>query len=133
MRTMHRLLITAAALTATVLQSHPATAKTMGSRLGLGYANQFGVDQDMPSLAVRYYPNDNYGLMGALGVDTRKNNSRFGAQAKILKIVWTEDNLNFYTGAGAGLVSQESPSATGGTKNNSGFDLSGFMGVEFFL
>ncbi len=94
----------------------------------MGYSNQFGLDGDLPSIALRYYPNGDYGIMGALGVDTTEGESRFGAQAKILKLIFKEDNLNFYTGAGAGLVSQE----TSG-KNNSGFDLSGFVGVEFFL
>lgn len=105
-----------------------ASAKDLTNRLGVGYANQFGLDQDLPSLALRYYPNSDYGLMGVLGVDTQKDNSRFGAQAKILKIIFREDNLNFYTGAAAGLVSREK-----GDKNSSGFDLSGFVGCEFFL
>lgn len=108
--------------------SAPALAKDMGSRLGVGYANQFGLDEDLPSIALRYYPNSDYGLMGALGVDTEKNNSRFGCQMKILKIVFKEDHLNFYTGAGAGLVSREINGST-----DSGFDLSGFLGSEFFF
>jgi hypothetical protein len=106
----------------------PAFAKDLSTRLGIGYSNQFGLDQELPSIAMRYYPNGDYGIMGALGVDTAENNSRFGAQVKILKIVFKEDNLNFYTGAGAGLISQEKAGS-----NNSGFDLSGFVGAEFFL
>lgn len=103
-------------------------SKDMGSRMGVGYANQFGLDSDLPSLAMRYYPNPDYGLMGTLGVDTQKDNSRFGFQAKILKIVFKEDNLNFYTGAGAGIISREQDGHT-----DSGFDLSGLFGAEFFL
>lgn len=103
-------------------------AKDMGSRLGVGYANQFGLDSELPSLALRYYPNQDYGLMGTLGVDTQKDNSRFGFQAKILKIVFKEDNLNFYTGAGVGVISREEDGHT-----DSGFDLSGFFGAEFFF
>ena len=105
-----------------------AQAKDLSSRLGIGYADQFGLTQSLPSLALRYYPNADYGLMGMLGVDTRKNNSRFGGGIKILKVVFREDNLNFYTGAGAGIVSQEEAGST-----SSGFDLSGFAGAEFFL
>jgi hypothetical protein len=104
-------------------------AKDLSNRLGIGYSDQFGLDQSLPSLAVRYYPNADYGLMGALGVDTASGNSRFGVGAKILKIVFREDNLNFYTGAGAGLVSQQINNGT----TNSGFALSGFAGAEFFL
>ncbi len=105
-----------------------AHAKDLTSRLGLGYANQFGLEEDLPSMALRYYPNSDYGLMGALGVDTKKNNSRFGVLAKIIKIVFKEDNLNFYTGASAGLISREVNS-----KTDSGFDLAGLLGVEFFF
>jgi hypothetical protein len=103
-------------------------AKDLNSRLGVGYSNQFGLDEDLPSVAMRYYPNSDYGLMAALGVDTEKDNSRFGFMAKIFKIVFKEDNLNFYTGAGAGVISREKAA-----KTDSGFDLSGFLGAEFFL
>lgn len=105
-----------------------AQAKDLANRMGIGFSNQFGLTQDLPSLAMRYYPNGDYGLMGAIGIDTTKDNSRFGAGAKIVKIVFREDNLNFYSGAGAAIVSQE---AAG--KTNSGFDLSGFAGAEFFM
>ncbi|MBX3022240.1 MAG: organic solvent tolerance protein [Bdellovibrionales bacterium] len=105
-----------------------AQAKDLTSRLAVGYANQFGLDEELPSVALRYFPNGEYGLMGALGVDTTKNNSRFGFSAKIMKLIFKEDNLNFYTGASAGIVSRELAG-----KTNSGFDLTGVMGVEFFL
>lgn len=120
---MHRLLF----LFVFLLAPH-AEAKDLSSRLGVGYANQFGLTQDLPSIAVRYYPNGEYGLMGTLGVDTQKNNSRFGAQAKIIKLVFKEDNLNFYTGAAAGIISLENAGST-----DSGFDLSGVFGAEFFF
>lgn len=103
-------------------------AKDLSNRLGIGYSDQFGLDQPLPSLALRYYPNADYGIMGAIGVDTTKNNSRFGVGAKLVKIVFREDNLNFYTGAGAGIVSEEVNS-----QNNSGFELQGVAGAEFFL
>ncbi len=105
-----------------------AHAKDLSTRLGIGYSNQFGLNEDLPSIAMRYFPNGDYGIMGALGIDTQEDNSRFGAQFKILKLVFKEDNLNFYTGAGAGLVSREQ-----NNQNDSGFDLSGFVGAEFFL
>lgn len=103
-------------------------AKELGSRLGVGYSNQFGLSRELPSVAMRYYPNSDYGLMGALGIDTEKDNSRFGFMVKIVKIIFKEDNLNFYTGAGAGLVSEETLG-----HNESGFEMLGVLGVEFFL
>jgi len=105
-----------------------AHAKDLGHRLGVGYTNQFGLDQDLPSVALRYFPNQDYGVAGAIGVDTTKNNSRFGAQGKIIKLIFREDNLNFYTGASAGLVSREKDG-----KTDSGFDLTGYLGAEFFF
>src|SRR4051794_32645162 len=87
--------------------SFGASAKDLSSRLGIGYSNQFGLTQELPSIALRYYPNADYGLGAAIGVDTTKHNSRFGFSAKIVKLVFREDNLNFYTGAAAGIVSQE--------------------------
>jgi len=103
-------------------------AKDLNSRLGIGYTNDFGLTNDLPSLTMRYFPNGDYAIQGSLGVDTQKNNSSFGFMAKIMKMVFKEDNLNFYTGVGAGVVSHETDS-----KNDSGFDLSGLVGAEFFL
>jgi len=115
-------------LIALVALSTAAQAKDLAARLGVGYTNQFGLDQDLPSVALRYFPNQEYGIMGAFGVDTTKDNSRFGAQFKIMKLIFKEDNLNFYTAAAAGIVSRELEG-----KTNSGFDLSGVVGVEFFF
>jgi hypothetical protein len=112
-----------------VLAAAPlAQARDLSNRLGIGYSNQYGLTNPLPSLAIRYYPNADYGVMGSLGVDTTKDNSRFGAVAKIIKIVFKEDHLNFYTAASAGLVSQQIAG-----QNSSGFDLAGVAGAEFFL
>ena len=115
-------------LFALLFTSGIAQAKDLNSRLGIGYTNNFGLDEDLPSLALRYYPNSDYGITGSIGVDTTKDNSRFGFGAKLMKIIFREDNLNFYAGASAAIVSQEVSS-----KNSSGFDLSGVAGAEFFM
>ena len=47
---------------------------------------------------------------------------------KLNRIVFQEDNLNFYLGAGAGLLSVE----TAGV-NESGFQLLAYGGMEFFF
>lgn len=105
-----------------------AFAKDLKNRLGVGYSNQFGLVDDLPSIALRYYPNADYGIGGSLGVDTEEDNSRFGAMIKFYKTIFREENLNFYTALGAGLVSQEELG-----KTDSGFDLAGVFGAEFFL
>jgi hypothetical protein len=103
-----------------------AQAKELTNRLGVGYANQFS--SSIPSLAVRYYPDPKLGVGAQLGVDTNKNNSLFGAMARIYRVVFTEDNMNFYMGSSAGLISTQTNNIT-----SSGFELSGFIGTEFFF
>lgn len=107
-------------------------AKDLTNRLGVGYANQFS--EDMPSLAVRYYPNPQLGLTAALGVDTGDDGtaapSKFGFMVRIFKIIFIEDNMNFYMGTGAGLLSREDLSTK---ETDSGFELTGFAGGEFFF
>ena len=102
-------------------------AKDLSHRLGVGFANQFSIN--LPSLELKYNPDQAFAVAADLGVDTQTNNSAFGFALRLYRTIFTEDNLNFYGGAGAGLLSYQNP----GTKNNSGFELSGFVGCEFFL
>lgn len=106
--------------------SQIALAKEMTNRLGIGFKDQFGVS--LPGFALQYYPGADLGLSGVLAVDTLKDNSRFGMMAKLHRIIFHEDNLHFYMGAGAGIISIE----TNGS-NQSGFELQGFGGAEFFF
>ena len=108
-------------------QIQKAEAKDLTSRLGIGYSDQFS--ESLPGISVRYWPEGKLGFGAALGVDTEDNNSRFGFMARLYRIIFTEDNLNFYMGTGAGLISVEEP----GQDSNSGFELIGFCGAEFFL
>lgn len=103
-----------------------AQAKDLTNRLGLGYKNQFATD--MPGVALQYYPGADLGVAAVLGVDTQKDSSRFGLMGKLMRVVFHEDNLHFYMGAGAGIISTESAG-----NNQSGFELTGFGGVEFFF
>jgi hypothetical protein len=103
-------------------------AKDLGQRLGVGYSDQFGTESSMPSLSVRYYPNQQFGFQGSVGIDTQKDANRFGASAKFIKNVFREDNMNFYVDASGGVVSQEKNSST-----SSGFDVAAAFGGEFFL
>lgn len=109
----------------------PVMAKDLTNRLGVGYTNEFS--QELPSLAARYYPNPDLGLSASLGVDTQEDQSKFGFMVKVYRIIFTEDNLNFYMGSGAGLISYEESNGAGGSDNNSGFELTGFAGAEFFF
>lgn len=103
-----------------------AQAKDLTSRLGIGYSDQFS--EPLPSIGIKYWPDAKLGFGAALGIDTEKDNSRFGLMARLYRVIFTEENLNFYMGTGAGLLSIE----TAG-KSDSGFELGGFFGSEFFL
>jgi hypothetical protein len=111
---------------AMMLFSSMGFSKELSNRLGVGYANQFSTD--MPSLAVRYYPDPKLGVGAELGIDTNEGSSKFGFLAKIYRVIFTEDNLNFYMGTGAGIISIEE-----NNKSNSGFEITGFCGAEFFF
>lgn len=101
-------------------------AKDLSSRLGIGFKNQSS--SDIPAMAIQYWPGAELGFSAALGLDTQTSNSKFSGMAKIYRVIFPEDNLNFYLGAGAGVLSIE----TAGN-NQSGFELMGFAGCEFFL
>jgi hypothetical protein len=107
--------------------SSGALAKDLSQRMGVGYSDQWGIGESMPSVSVRYYPNNQYGLQASVGVDTQKDAERFGVSAKFIKIVFREDNMNFYVAAGGGLVSRQQGST------DSGFDAAAVFGGEFFL
>ena len=107
-----------------------ANTKELKSRLGVGYSNQIqtGDATGIPSLTTKYYPDNDLAFSGAVGIKTGDQNSAFGLLLKIYKTIFPEDNMLFYMGAGAGLVSQKVAGA-----NNSGFQLMGIVGGEFFF
>lgn len=100
--------------------------KQMASRLGIGVKNN--TSQDLPALAAVYYPNNDIGITGGLGIDTQKDNSKFTLNVGIRRIIFSESQMNFYFGGQAGIVNYE----TAGDKQN-GFELSAIYGGEFFM
>jgi hypothetical protein len=103
-----------------------ASAKEMVNRLGIGVKNDTSIG--LPSLAVSYYPTPEFGITGGLGIDTEKDASRFSFNGGVRRIVFKEDNMNFFMGGELGLVNRE----VAGDKQ-SGFYLSGLFGGEFFF
>jgi hypothetical protein len=103
-----------------------AFSKDLTNRLGVGFRNNNSVN--LPALAAIYYPNADIGLTGSVGVDTLEDNSKSAANFGLRKILFREDNLNFYFGGQAGLVNFESAS-----KKESGFELNVIFGAEFFF
>lgn len=113
-------------LLSTALFSSTASAKELVSRLGIGVKNESSIN--IPALSVVYYPTTDLGLTGGLGIDTQKNNSAFALTGGVRRIVFKEDNMNFFMGGELGLVNRE----FAGDKQ-SGFALSGLFGGEFFF
>lgn len=118
---------------ATFLITPMAQAVDLTNRLGLGFSQQMG-SVDIPMITAHYYPNARFAISGALGVDTKKDDSQFAALAKIRRVVFTESQLNFYMGASAGFTSHEELNTTSGQiENKSNTELSGILGAEFFF
>jgi len=110
-----------------LLMGSPLFAKELASRLGVGFRNSFPID--LPSLASIYYPSAEIGLVGAIGIDTQDQASKFGLQVGVRKIIFKESQLNFFMGGNLATISQQVP----GGVTNSGFVLDGIVGSEFFL
>lgn len=107
-----------------------AAEKNLERRLGVGYSNQVGVGDvnGLPSVLAKYYTDKNLAFSGAIGIATGEDDSAFGLLLKIYRVIFPEENMLFYMGGGAGLVSNKVAGA-----NNSGFELMGVVGGEFFF
>ena len=99
-------------------------AKELANRLGIGIKNN--TSNSVDALAGVYYPNKDIGVTGGLGIDTQKDNSRMAFSAGIRKLLFRENQMNFYYGGQLSVVNYE----TAGDKQN-GFELSGLFGSEF--
>jgi hypothetical protein len=110
-----------------LLVSASAQAKELTNRLGVGYRSSY-VTFSLPSVAAVYYPSPEFGVLGSIGVDTQDNNSKFGLLVGIRRILFKEDNMNFFMGGNVAIINNE----VNGSKD-SGFELSAIYGAEFFL
>ena len=101
-------------------------AKDLSKRLGVGYRNQMNVN--VPQLAAQYYASPEMAFGLSLGVESGNDQNRLAVVGRVHRVIFPEDNLNFYMGGAGGLLSGRV-----GTSNESGFELMGFLGCEFFL
>ncbi len=104
-----------------------ASAKDLTHRLGVGFKNN--TSQDLPSLALVYYPSNAVAFTAGFGMDTKKDYGSTQVLAGARYIIYPESNLNFFTAAQAGIISFENP--VDGKKN--GVEVAGVFGVEFFF
>lgn len=119
------------ALALVLLLSNVGFAKDLSTRLGVGIKNNNSVD--LPSIAAVYYPNADVGLTGSLGVDTQENSSKFAFNAGIRRILFKENNMNFYYGGQVGLLNVETDTGSGTSNKESGFEMNVVFGAEFFF
>lgn len=111
-----------------IVVSSVSSAKDLNHRLGVGYKNQ--LSNEVPSVGIQYYPVQDLAVGLAVGVESAPDTSKFGALASLRRIIFPEDNLNFYMGGGVAAISQK----LGKNQNNdSGFEILGLLGAEFFL
>ena len=103
-----------------------AQAKDLTNRLGIGFRNAYSFD--LPAVSSVYYPTAELGVVGAIGVDTQDNNSKSAFTVGLRRIIFKEENMNFFMGGNLSMLSVE----TAG-KSDSGFEVSALAGGEFFL
>ncbi len=116
-----------------ILASQKAGAVDLTNRLGLGLSQQMGA-VDLPMITAHYYPNPRFALSMALGIDTKKDDSKFGVLGKLRRVVFTENQMNFYMGGSAGYSTHEEFNTTTSRfedKNN--FEINAIIGGEFFF
>lgn len=109
-----------------LLMSGQVMAKDLTNRLGVGVKQNTGINNS--ELLAHYYPNPDFGITAAIGIDTQTDYSRFSANGGVRRLVFKEDNMNFYMGGRAGIVNYQN-----GSSKQSGFELYGTFGGEFFL
>jgi len=114
------------ALVLSLFFSSVVQAKELSNRLGVGVRNNTGVN--ISELVASYFPNPDLGVVGGLGIDTEKDASRFTANVTVRRIVFKEENMNFFMGGKIGLVNFEKVG-----EKQSGFELAGVFGGEFFF
>lgn len=114
-------------LIAVTMASSVSVAKDLTNRLGVGYRDAY-VTFSLPSIGVFYYPSPDTGIVGSLGVDTEQNNSKFALAGGVRRILFKEDNMNFFMGGQIAMINNEVA-----TQKDSGFEIAATTGGEFFL
>ncbi|MES2801180.1 MAG: organic solvent tolerance protein [Bdellovibrionota bacterium] len=109
------------------LFSSLVSAKEMPQRLGVGIKDN--TSESLPSIAAVYHINGLTAVTGGIGVDTKKDYSKFQIHAGIRHVIFHETQLHYYAGGQLGLVTFEEPV----TGKENGFEANFLMGIEFFL
>jgi hypothetical protein len=103
-----------------------ASARDMQGRLGLGYNAQFSninMTNGVPGISIKYALTRDVSFEGIIGITTASPGNTVTA-VKLMRNLFLETNLNFYTMLGGGILSAE---------NRSGVEFLGGFGAEFFI
>lgn len=125
-RLFHRSLFAIFLAIGILVAAQGSVAKELASRLGVGYRNAYPFD--LPSIAASYYPNADYGIIGAIGIDTKKDESKSAFTAGVRRIIFKEEQMNFFMGGALSMLSEEVAAET-----SSGYEVNALVGGEFFL
>ncbi len=109
------------------LFSISASAKDLTHRFGIGLKNN--TSEYLPSVAGVYFQSADLAITGGFGIDTKKDYAKSQIHVGVRKMIYAENNLNFYSGAQVGFSSFENPFVD----KQSGLELLGVFGVEFFF
>jgi hypothetical protein len=103
-----------------------AEGKDLRQRLGIGVKNNTQIE--VPMVAAVYYTSNEIGFTGGLGIDTLKDNSRMALSVGVRRVLFFEQQMNFYFGGQLAMVNLEVAS-----DKQSGWELDAVFGAEFFF
>lgn len=106
--------------------SFVVSAKEMPNRLGLGIKNNSTFN--IPSITAIYFPNRDVALAAGIGIDTKKDYSKSIFDVGARRIIFREENMNFFFGGQLGIINNEEA----GDKT-SGYEILALFGGEFFF
>lgn len=108
------------------------------SRWGVGYSYPFVSSTSLPSISLRMWQNQRFGLMGAFGLDTFETYSQLSIMGKVYCILLREEQMNFFANAAVGWLrgvrkTQSETEASASKRSSHTFELGLNLGVEYFL
>lgn len=110
-----------------LLAAHPGPGRNLENRWGFGVSLQDF--NSLPSLSLRRHFNPHISASFLAGFDTSDKTNASILGGKFMRLVYLEENLNFFMGVGAFFIADR-----GDTPNTSnGFEFDGLLGAEFFI
>lgn len=103
-----------------------AHAISMLGRTGLGFTNQLQNDYSALSFKIQKSRNSALGVL--LGIKSDSNDTNYAIGLKAFRLIYDEPLLNFYMSALGAYMTNNTT-----TSDDSGFQIDGTLGTEFFF